>query len=217
MTKSLWRYIQPSSPLRDGHSAPIKGDSMITAPIVALLFLCRPTTVLGRVRAVVVDTIKRVPRWARPHVGVEVCKRVAPAVADLDAPPAIVSVVRMLRVQAPRFHGHPRPVFACADAVDMSAVCSVSDASHLADLFSVEASARRGDACHQRLNEHRVLGAAIAPAHDATTREAFGWPDDDPAPEPRTVRKLDCAQTLNYLTDLVMHKRHIGGTLAIAG
>src|SRR5215469_7640127 len=95
-------------------SAPIGStDSSLYQPGIArLLPGGRPTAVLGRVIAVVVDAVERVgSRGARAHVGEERHEVVAPALAYLDAAAAVAREIRAVRPATAADHAVPDLVF----------------------------------------------------------------------------------------------------------
>lgn len=86
----------------------------MTAFVSKLLLWCRPTAVIRRVVAVVVDAIKRplmlMSRRSGTHVSEEVFK-LLPAVADSDASTTVVCKAMLLRVVATCKHLIPDEVF----------------------------------------------------------------------------------------------------------
>jgi hypothetical protein len=76
---------------------------------VASLFLrCRPATICGTVRAVVVNAVNRVVwRRAAPHVGDEGFVRMSPAVTDDNTARPVVLESNVLRIAASGFHPFP--------------------------------------------------------------------------------------------------------------
>jgi hypothetical protein len=87
-------------------------DGLILAGVGGLLILRRPTTVRGRVAAVVVPAIDRmIPRWATTHIRNEVLERPAPPVADRDPSSAISVEGTDVGVVATGTHGTPDGVF----------------------------------------------------------------------------------------------------------
>lgn len=92
-------------------------------PVSRLLFRRCPPAVPWLVVSVVVDTIDRLPRRARAHVGEEVWVLV-PAFANADAPASPVGVTRMSRVTATTHHAVPRVVGAAVGrSRDKSVLC----------------------------------------------------------------------------------------------
>lgn len=109
----------------------LRGDAILSvAPklpplrpsIEALLALCGPSAIIGRVRTVVVDAINRVcVGWFIAHVCKEGHERVTPPIADINATAAIVSEGLVAVVFAPHFHGDPSPVFRGINTLSMLA------------------------------------------------------------------------------------------------
>lgn len=103
-----------------GAHHPIPYDVPMNAPalVVGLFDSCRPPTVLRAVRTVIVNAVNGAFRWARPHIAQKGREVMQPALAYCDAPSAIVSVMRHVRVGASRLHGLPNSIlaslFACA-------------------------------------------------------------------------------------------------------
>lgn len=77
-----------------------------------LFMVSRPAAILGRVRTVIVDAIKRMGcGWARTHIGEEIWERIAPAFANRDSSPPIPLVAGGAWIQAALLHRKPRMVF----------------------------------------------------------------------------------------------------------
>jgi len=77
--------VQFPRPVCNGLRLALIGHVVVTARIVRLLYLCSPSTIIGRVRAVIVDSFDGVLRgWTRPHVFEKSSEVIAPAVADGD-------------------------------------------------------------------------------------------------------------------------------------
>lgn len=83
-----------------------------TLPAVASLFTSSgPSTVLWRVRAIVVNPIDRMlGRRPRPHIGKERLEAVDPAITHRDAARAVLLEVRRRRIEAAIFQALPRVV-----------------------------------------------------------------------------------------------------------
>lgn len=74
------------TPFRRRHGLSKGRYVVIVAAISSLLRSRRPSAIIGRVRTIVIDAVKRVlQRWARSHVIVEVEKIVLPALAHRDS------------------------------------------------------------------------------------------------------------------------------------
>ena len=84
---------------------------LIWTAVMTLLVGRRPSTILWRVRTVIVDTIKHEARRARAHVSHKCVEVVDPAITDRDAAPAPVPIPWMVGVQASSFHVAPRIIF----------------------------------------------------------------------------------------------------------
>lgn len=82
------------------------------AAITRLFCLAAPSTVLGRVRAVVVNSINRMG-WRRPwpHVCVEGGEIILPLFADGNSPSSILGEFGVARIKAALLHRSPTVVF----------------------------------------------------------------------------------------------------------
>ena len=79
-------------------------------PVVCLLTLCGPATVIWRVVAVVVDTVKAmVGRGTASHVNKEIFKALCPAIAYRDAATLVTMPSGVRRFLATSPHLNPRP------------------------------------------------------------------------------------------------------------
>ena len=103
--------------------------------IRGLFFHRGPTTILGRVVAVIVDALKRefrafpdTSRRSQSHVSQEVLK-FSPANANTDSASAIAFIAAVTRIGAPAFHGFPRFVFWCGTAIFPVAVCDIQSSA----------------------------------------------------------------------------------------
>ena len=106
-----WREAVRSCRLGESPRDTANGEIAILPSIRHLLLWCFPSTIVWRVRAVVIDATKRVAqRWAQSHVRQEVRKTVDPSVADCDSSTTVVTEVMAAGVVAPRLHSHPRVV-----------------------------------------------------------------------------------------------------------
>lgn len=163
-------YLQScaSFPVLQRKSLAVKRDLAVVAFVARLLGECRPSAILGRVRAVVVDALKAVhgafrhyAGWFWSHVCVEVLKRVHPAIADADTSRAVVLVRGILWIRAALFDAQP-------DAVLRRAMCATGThsvrshlrSSHLA--AKATATARLSSAQHDRWDG--FISAAFAGA-----------------------------------------------------
>ena len=99
-------------PVLSDHSSAVERQISILSCVSILLRSGSPSTVLRMVMAFIVNTIDTVlSRWARPHVGVECRKVIAPSVADANATIAIESERLAVHVVASAFHFSPCLMF----------------------------------------------------------------------------------------------------------
>jgi hypothetical protein len=86
---------------------------MAFTPIDSLFFFRRPTTVVGRVIAIVVNAVDAVKTaWSSPHVGEEIYK-FTPTLANDYAAFTIVFIADRFRISTPSMHVGPNGVFRC--------------------------------------------------------------------------------------------------------
>ena len=104
-------HAQLARPFSEGHDQTVVHDEPV-APHVVLLGSSRgPSAILWRIRAVVVNAIKRVcGRWAWPHVGIECGEVMKPPTADANAASTIAAVLRFSFSRASSLHTPPNPV-----------------------------------------------------------------------------------------------------------
>ena len=126
------------------------------ALVVGLLQSSRPSAVVGRVGAVVIDPFQREAARSWPHVGTERREVVAPFVAHGDPAPAVVVVVGVSRIEASIFRGSPDHVFGRAAA---SARCSMREAQ-LASSDATNAPAALGHTVSQAWSDNLASGTA---------------------------------------------------------
>jgi hypothetical protein len=137
-----------------------------TPPVIGLLRSCRPAAVLGRIRAIVVNSVKCVAVWAWPHVGHKVLKHV-PSLANVDTTAAVVGICRICRpVTAPK---HMKP----CSVISMYGVASCVSVlgRPLCRLLVTPATATL-DAVFQRCGGHKFLCSAVAHNHPHYMRMA---------------------------------------------
>lgn len=100
-------------PFSDCLGFTVEGNDLISSSIAKLFRTCGPSTIIWRIRAIVVDPIKRMlGRWSRPHVSVEVLESI-PSVANNNSTPSPVVIVPKARIIAALFHVSPDAVFCC--------------------------------------------------------------------------------------------------------
>lgn len=93
-------------------SAVKREHAVEVSPVSGLRFPCCPTAITRLVITIAVFTLKRVFRARlRPHVSVEVLKRIQPPFAHLDSPASIVRKCLAVFVSTSSLHSIPRAVF----------------------------------------------------------------------------------------------------------
>lgn len=85
-------------PLRDSHGFTIERQYMVDTCVVALFGNSRPSTILRRVWAIVVNAVERMPLWTHAHVIEKILKRFTPAVANFNASVAVILEAYIVRV-----------------------------------------------------------------------------------------------------------------------
>lgn len=89
-------------------------DPLAASAVVSLLGSCGPSAVVGRVVAIVVDSIKAVfPAGALAHISEE-CKKVIPLRADSNAPAPVATVSGVAGDEAPSAHSCPGLISECS-------------------------------------------------------------------------------------------------------
>jgi hypothetical protein len=98
-------------PFGHGHGAAVVSKQAIASLVSLLGFPIDPSAILGAVRSISVDAVKRIfARWARPHIGEEVSERF-PAIADTNATPAVIVKHDALRITTAAAHALPDFIF----------------------------------------------------------------------------------------------------------
>lgn len=103
-----------------GHLNAVDDHAPVCALVVDLRDAVRPSAVAGLVVAIVVDAIKRVAFWARPHIRKERAEVALPPRAHCDAASAVVWECDVSGREAARLSRFPRPElsgFGAAEAV----------------------------------------------------------------------------------------------------
>lgn len=138
------------------------------ASILVLLQARRPSAILRRVRAVVVDAINgQIGGWARPHVAIERLEAGGPRVADRYTSPAVALEVLALRVKATVLNASPNPVFRGV----AHAVLAMVNASAFSRHLYAQAAATLRVSCSQCAQLYGDFLAAVA----ATTPPRRAW------------------------------------------
>ena len=168
-------------PLRDRLRAIVQRDLARGARVDALFLLCRPSAILGRVGAVVVDTIETVQiassaaligrLWS--HVGVKVREGLHPAVTDSNPACAVVLIARILRIRTALFDSQPHDVFRRAMWADSPLAVR---AFQRGGVLTAQAATAFGFTGTQHHRRHAALLAAVAAAGPhGVTATALRW------------------------------------------
>lgn len=106
--KRAFLYLKNSLPLCDRHASAIVLKKYVCSSIQTVFRRCRPSHIVWRVGAIVVNSIKLMNlRRSRAHVSPEVCEAVSPPFAHCYAASPIALVIATLRIQATVFHVYP--------------------------------------------------------------------------------------------------------------
>lgn len=112
LLKQARGHSDQSRQLSDSETLPLVFHPVIPACVVGLFSARRPTAVLRRIWAFVVDAVNGVmARWARSHILIECREVVPPSLTDANASPAIPLVVLGVSVVATRVHPAPAGIF----------------------------------------------------------------------------------------------------------
>lgn len=125
--RNFWVHAKCVSPLSGCLRDVVDGDEHAVRAISVLRRTVSPSTVLGRVGAVVVDAVQGVFVWAASHVGKERRKTLAPPVAHADAPAAVSGIGLIGRPRASVFGALPcHPFSASTFSASSVAVCQLA-------------------------------------------------------------------------------------------
>lgn len=93
----------------DGLTQTVDGRRPTSA---CLFFPCRPTTILWRIRAILIwPAVERMLKArSQPHVGEEI-RKIVPSFTDYNSTPAPIFIAGSLGIAAARMHARPRTVF----------------------------------------------------------------------------------------------------------
>lgn len=105
------RLAIDATPLRNSSSYPINLHKLRLIRVCHLLFLCSPTTIIGRVILVAINPIQTVLRAGLFTHILQKISKIIPALTELNPAPAIPSVRPIVRVVAPLLHRTPRVKF----------------------------------------------------------------------------------------------------------
>lgn len=155
---------------------PVVSEQARGASVPLLLRHRRPSTVLGTVASIVVDSIDGKPGGTVSHVGEKVSV-IHPSFANGDAAPAVIGVEAVRRVCASVQHGPP---YVVSGELGRSAVHARGRVTARRGLAR-EASARRGMPGRQTLADREVFGSAVASASPSSllvARDAVQFKND---------------------------------------
>lgn len=96
---------------RHGHFIAIENNHAVAPCISSLLSRSRPAAVIRRIAFVIVDSIKAMSVWTRPHGQIKRLETSPPFIADSYAARAIGGIFRIRFAIAPLFHALPCGVF----------------------------------------------------------------------------------------------------------
>jgi hypothetical protein len=102
--------VDAFGPVGDAHAYAGVGHDFVTPRISTLLSTCRPSAVVRRIRAIVVDAVQAISDRARTHI----CKKIkerSPAIYDGNSSSAIVIKAIVVRISAALDHVVPDPYF----------------------------------------------------------------------------------------------------------
>lgn len=135
-------YANDRGPLADRVRPAIEGQVMVPPRVVVLIGACRPSTIVRRIRTVVINAVERVVRrGTRTHVANK-GRELVPRLADDDPARPIVGEVLHPGIMATAFHSLPHAVFFRARAAMRSGAAAF--------LFSVQAAATPRPCATQR-------------------------------------------------------------------
>lgn len=106
-SNSYWANSEVPSPFSDSLCNSFVGNVFVRPFIVALLCLVRPSAVVGRVRAIIVDAVKRFALGRVSHVFVKRGKRVAPGITNGDPSLSVVYEFFVKRLMTTVYHRLP--------------------------------------------------------------------------------------------------------------
>ena len=180
-------------PFRDSQREAVCGVPHVAAAVAALRFLVRPTAIFRRVAAINIDSVDAVlVAWARPHVGVQRLKRIAPPSAYSDAASAIQREAFVCWIFAASDHAGPRAVF-------RRLAHAVRDY-----LVGPRATTRFDFACAELVGAYSRFAAAVAMATPKDARAASAdWLDSGQVVKPLAG---DINGALEHVADSTMRR-----------
>ncbi len=96
-------------PLHRSQSNAVVRNFDVCLSVVGLLFTRCPATIFGAIRAIVVNAIQCCAKWAIPHIGNKIFKRI-PSFANVNTSCAISAIRRVFGINAPLLGSLPNGV-----------------------------------------------------------------------------------------------------------
>lgn len=143
--------------------------AMVFTPLSGLFDTSRPSTIVRRVWAIVVDAINAVDwRWSSSHVSQECLKGIQPAVTDANTPRSVSVITVAVGIAAALLNVRPRRIFRGLSVLARFSVLKVTP--------STVTTASSGVSTSQDMAIHYFGLAAIA---EAIPVRAFAFPIRD--------------------------------------
>lgn len=161
--------VERPSPLSDVHGSSIKGDMPVVSLVIGLLSITRPSAVIRRIWAVVVDALNGKAVWAWPHISQEVFKRLLPAVTNRNTASSVSGIGRRFWVSATFDHAAPTLIFTADFSVSSVTVCQNSG------MFFLPASARLGKSKTQLRDVYEFGRSALTSAKNKACCAKQEW------------------------------------------
>lgn len=98
------------APLRDSKRLTVERDEFVSAGVVKLLNVARPSAVFFFIATIYINAVNRCSGWSFSHVGKKVLKAINPSLTNGNPPSAVVGVSESLWVGASLNHVVPRTV-----------------------------------------------------------------------------------------------------------
>lgn len=106
-----WNAKMPG-PCGRAHCESVPSDRPVCAGVVALHHTSRPSAVARGIRTIIIDSVKTLLRWTRPHISQEGPEIIPPFLTHGDASASIAVKIRRGRVVTSRLGVFPRRIFA---------------------------------------------------------------------------------------------------------
>jgi len=176
---------KPLRPLGNCQLEAIMFQESTVAAVGVLLVLCRPTAVLWRIGAIVVNAVKRCVLGAFAHICKEVGEAPFPAIADDNASTTVARIAIGIRVVATLFHLSVRRAHrVIAQAVFVLCQCSK---------FALQTATALTLSMYKVIGTYRILVTTIAPTEPIRIT-VF-----------RAMRKLNHSPSAKSLTSQIFH------------